>query len=245
MPAFQEVVPAADCKEIAFRSAKIDKLDANIYSPPSKRLKVVVVVPAAETSISCGAQYVRAAPICAKAISPLTRTVTVVVPAALARLAGVTNQDRIWDPFVGGGTELIECGILAPKAQLFGSDIDKTALSSASQNFIASGLQHYRLFQSDVRLPPFRKGMNLVISNPPLGRRTLPRKDLSGLLRQTLDSIAIVLVPGGRLFWVSPFFDTTIQHGETLGLKHVYRQRIDMGGFASEIQGFIKSERNA
>jgi HEAT repeats/RMKL-like, methyltransferase domain len=55
--------------------------------------------------------------------------------AALVRVAGVSPDDVVWDPFVGGGTELVERALAGPFARLVGTDVDPRALEVARGNF--------------------------------------------------------------------------------------------------------------
>ena len=62
------------------------------------------------------------------------------IAAALARLAGVRDDDVVWDPFVGSGAELIERARLGAYRALHGTDNDRRALAAARENADAAGV---------------------------------------------------------------------------------------------------------
>lgn len=150
------------------------------------------------------------------------------VAAGLAAAAKVTAKDRIWDPFVGSGLELIEAGLLANCKQLVGTDVDPVSLDCAKQNAKAAGVEIDLICQNaaEVRLPSITK----VISNPPHGRRVAQNQDLEGLYRSVLRNAFASLVPGGEIHWltVQPRWGMVFagQHG---GHSEV-QGRIDLGG---------------
>ena len=156
--------------------------------------------------------------------------------AALARVAGVRAEDIVWDPFVGSGLELIERGLLGPFRELHGSDLEGAALTAARANAERAKLD-VRLSQGDSRSHRV-KHVTLIISNPPMGRRVTRDGNLGPLLDAFLANAASVLVPGGRLVWLSPFADRTAATARRLGLKVTRHEPVDMGGFPAELQRF-------
>jgi 23S rRNA G2445 N2-methylase RlmL len=159
--------------------------------------------------------------------------------AAIARVAGVRTDDVVWDPFVGSGTELVERGLLGPFRRLYGSDLDPLALAAARENLSASGLANWELELADVRSYQPPELVTLVITNPPMGRRTLPRKEIKRLYTDALEHINKVLAPTGRFVWISPLFDQSIEIAKRAGFRPTYRQKVDMGGFSAELQAFV------
>lgn len=150
------------------------------------------------------------------------------VAAGLVAAARVTPQDRIWDPFVGSGLELIEAGRLANCELLLGTDLDPVALDCARKNAQAAGVR-LELLQQDAGRAPL-PSLTKVISNPPHGRRVAQNQDLQGLYHRVLSNAFAALVPGGQVHWltVQPrwgirFVDTHGGHSEVQG-------RIDLGG---------------
>ncbi len=164
------------------------------------------------------------------------------IAAALARLAGVRADDIVWDPFVGSGTELCERARLGPYARLVGSDTDPIALDVARRNIVAAGLERCELVLADaLRFAP--DGVTAIVTNPPMGRRVLRGEDLGALLSRFIRHAADVLVPGGRLVWISPLPAETLRNASEAGLATIMRREIDMGGFSAELQAFERPRR--
>jgi predicted RNA methylase len=161
--------------------------------------------------------------------------------AALVRVAGVREDDVVWDPFVGSAVELCERAILGPYSLLIGSDRDEGALSVARANLAAAGASRVELYARDVMdPPPFKAPPTLVITNPPMGRRVHRSADLAELLDRFIELSAGALAEGGRLVWISPLPERTAQTAIRAGLTSFFSQDVDMGGFNAQIQGFSK-----
>lgn len=158
--------------------------------------------------------------------------------AALVRIAGVEKNDVVWDPFAGSGTELIERALAGPYKELHGTDIESRAIEAARKNFKAAGVDGARLFVADglVHQVP---NATLVITNPPMGRRSR-RGDVGPLLKRFLEHAASVLVPHGRLVWISPMPERHAGEAGAAGLKLTFQQHVDMGGFQGQIQRYEK-----
>jgi 23S rRNA G2445 N2-methylase RlmL len=157
--------------------------------------------------------------------------------AALARVAGIRGGDVVWDPFVGSGLELIERARLGVYRELIGTDLDAGALAAAKTNLVNAKIGRARLLHEDARkvsLPP----LDLVISNPPMGRRVARGEDVGQLLREVLEAAARKLKPGGRIVWLSPLPGVTRRAARELGLAPTYQSMVDMGGFEAELQRF-------
>jgi HEAT repeat protein len=159
--------------------------------------------------------------------------------AALARIAGVRADDVVWDPFVGSGVELVERARLGPRRELHGTDLDARALAAARENAERAGVDDVLLQQADARnhrVP----GLTLVLTNPPMGRRVLRERGLSGVLCQVVRNVAAQLAPAGRMVWLSPFPDATARAAADANL-HVERLgSVDLGGFSAELQRFTR-----
>ena len=158
------------------------------------------------------------------------------IAAALARAAGARADDVVWDPFCGAGTELVERARLGPARALLGSDISADALAAARENLAAAGVVA-TLTRADA-LAHRPAGVSLVLTNPPLGRRV--RTD-PALLAAFVAHAADVLVPGGRMVWISPFADRTVAAAQAARLGVLVRREVDMGGFPGELQIFTRS----
>lgn len=150
------------------------------------------------------------------------------VAAGLAAAAQPREGDRIWDPFVGSGLELIEAGLRVPCGLLLGSDLDAKALDCAHANAKAAGVT-LRLEREDARhidLPPLDK----VISNPPHGRRVAQDQDLQALYSAVFERAWSALVDGGEIHWLCPQPEWIHQRALAKGGQSELRARIDLGG---------------
>lgn len=159
--------------------------------------------------------------------------------AALARIGGVRSEDVVWDPFTGSGVELIERAKLGPVRELHGTDLDARALTAARENVERAGVKALELVQADARSHRV-PGLSLVLTNPPMGRRVLRARGLSGVLCQVVRNVASQLVPGGRMVWLSPFADATARAAADAGLQVERLSDVDLGGFTAELQRFTR-----
>ncbi len=158
------------------------------------------------------------------------------VAAALAFVAGTRDGDRVWDPFVGSGAELIERAARGPVASLAGTDVDDRALAAAQQNLAAAGLTA-TLANADART--YRAGpVDLILTNPPLGSRV--QLDAAALLEQALPHFAKQLAPRGRLVWITPAPRRTSPVAEQLGLVRTRQIYVDLGGVRGTLERWEK-----
>lgn len=162
--------------------------------------------------------------------------------AAMARLAGAFQGEVAWDPFCGGGVELVERARLGGVDRVIGTDLSESAIGVARRNFEAAAVPGVRSsfiqadFRSHARIPELAAtGVTLVITNPPMGRR-VPVPDLRGLIADLFRSAAEVLRPGGRLVFPNP---VRIEP-EPGTLRLVSRGRVDLGGFACRLEVWRK-----
>jgi 23S rRNA G2445 N2-methylase RlmL len=160
------------------------------------------------------------------------------VAAALARVAGVREDDVVWDPFVGSGAELVERALLGPTRALFGSDIDPRALETARGNLAAAGLEA-RLEQQGA-LDPAPREVTLIVTNPPMGRRASRGAGLDEQLDRFVAHAAAALVPRGRLVWMAPWPQRSRAAARHAGLTLDWARMVDMGGFDAELQRWVK-----
>jgi 16S rRNA G966 N2-methylase RsmD len=154
------------------------------------------------------------------------------VAAALAWVADVRPEDRVWDPFCGSGAELIERAHRGRYRSLLGTDLDVTALAAARENLDAAG------FAAELTLADARTHdagpVDLVITNPPLGRRV--RLDAAALLVESLPHWARQLAPRGRLVWITPAPRKTTPIAESLKLRRVRSLAVDLGGVRGQLE---------
>jgi 23S rRNA G2445 N2-methylase RlmL len=159
------------------------------------------------------------------------------IAAALARVAGVSATDIVWDPFVGSGLELIERANLGAYRKLYGTDIDPRALEAASTNLAAAGLEA-TLTRADAA-EYFPEGTNVVITNPPMGRRVHRAGDLAIFLTRFVEHVLRKLPKGGRLVWLAP----SVAQDAANAARRASIERIgavDMAGFDAELQRITK-----
>jgi len=157
------------------------------------------------------------------------------IAAALARIAGVQDGDVVWDPFCGSGSELIERARLG-HAHLIGSDLDARALEAARANLAAAGLTAELTLGDALAFDP--GPVSLIISNPPLGRRI--RGDAGALLERFVARAARLLVPGGRLVWITPAVGRTERAARDAGLTLDHRRTVDLGGYDAHLERWIR-----
>lgn len=163
------------------------------------------------------------------------------VAAAIALLAAPRGGERVWDPFTGSGSELIECALRAAMRDaaplsLFGSDLEDAALTAAAANAERAGLT-LGLQRRDAREGHLRQ-LDLIASNPPLGGRL--RGDAGGLLCEAAPVLASALVPGGRLVWITPAPRRTSPCMERTGLSLARAFDLDLGGIRARLERWEK-----
>jgi hypothetical protein len=156
------------------------------------------------------------------------------IAAALARAAGPSRDEVVWDPFVGSGLELVERALLGGVRELVGSDLDPRALDAARENLGRAGLQA-QLIQGDAaHVSP--RGVTLILTNPPMGRRLHRDGSLADLLDAFIGHAGRVLERGGRLVWLSPLPERTRRAAALAGMRGGPGPSVDMGGFEAELQ---------
>jgi tRNA G10 N-methylase Trm11 len=77
---------------------------------------------------------------------------------------------------------------------------------------------------------------DLIVTNPPLGRRVQRSASLAPLLDRFVAHAARVLAPGGRIAWISPFPDRSREVAAASGLTLAHAFEVDLGGFYAEMQ---------
>jgi 23S rRNA G2445 N2-methylase RlmL len=162
--------------------------------------------------------------------------------ACLARLAGRIENEVVWDPFCGSGLELIESAWLGGVRSMYGSDRSGEAVAVAQTNFAAAKLKSVsaKFMRGDFRdiaSSQFAAAgtVTLIITNPPMGMR-VPVPDLRQLIEHLFRVAVKVLKPGGRLVLVNPLSMETPHPS----LKLQFRQKVDMGGFESRMEKYLK-----
>ena len=156
------------------------------------------------------------------------------IAAALARVGRPRPNDIIWDPFCGSGAELIECALAMPGVTLIGTDTSEEALAAARANLEAAGLSA-ELALDDARTFSPSRAPNLILTNPPMGRRVQRNGELSSLLAEFVVHAAKILAPGGALVWLAPDPEALRDVAVSAGLTVAYERRVDLGGFFAQL----------
>jgi 23S rRNA G2445 N2-methylase RlmL len=161
--------------------------------------------------------------------------------AGMARLAGCTEREIVWDPFCGSGLELIERARLGGVAKVFGTDSSASAVAMAQSNFGAAKLQLATQFtcgdfHNFAAVPGLgANAVTLIITNPPMGKR-VPVANLEALIRDLFSVAAVVLQAGGRLVFANP---VRLESPER-SLRLEYRQVAEFGGFHCRLEKYVK-----
>jgi 23S rRNA G2445 N2-methylase RlmL len=116
--------------------------------------------------------------------------------------------------------------------------LDARALGAARQNAERAGVA-LDLREADARAHQV-PGLTVVLTNPPMGRRVLRARGLSGVLCQVVRHVAAQLQPGGRMVWLSPFAEATARAAADAGLAVERLGAVDLGGFTAELQRFVR-----
>ena len=154
------------------------------------------------------------------------------VAAALARLADVRTGERVWDPFVGSGAELVECARRGGAVALAGSDTSETALAAARANLDAAHVTGSLVLADARRHSP--GAVDAIVTNPPLGSRV--RLDAGELLVECVGHFARQLAPNGRLVWITPVPRKTEVVAKRCGLRMTRSIEIDLGGVHGRLE---------
>jgi methylase of polypeptide subunit release factors len=148
--------------------------------------------------------------------------------AAAARCVPVDATDIVLDPFCGSGVLLAERALRGPYDRLIGGDVDLTALEAASQNL--QGFNRVILTQADAGRQWLSRRVNIILTNPPYGRR-VANVATARRLHAALNSLALhVLLDDGCLVVFQPPGLSEIR-----GLKIVSSRRVDAGGIPVDL----------
>jgi predicted RNA methylase len=157
------------------------------------------------------------------------------VSAFLASWAGsLPKAARVMDPFCGSGTELIEIAKANKRTILYGSDIDPVALEACRANMDAADVSPEKLRLGDFREWALSE-LDLIITNPPFGRRTKV-DEINELLESFLTFSWKTLREGGQVCWITPQPKRSRFIAKRLGFTTLQRQSLDLGGMKVEAQ---------
>ncbi len=149
--------------------------------------------------------------------------------AAMARLAAVGKNERVWDPFCGSGLELVECALRGEVAEVFACDLSVDAIRVAEAN-MRSAMEQQRVPRMHFAVCDFRdisqssamsglRDLSLIVTNPPLGKR-VPIADLRVMIGALFDVARARLREGGRLVFVNPLENPETRQGLRLEARH-------------------------
>lgn len=148
--------------------------------------------------------------------------------AAIVNLANISPGERVWDPFCGAGTELIEAFLeTANKAdgsaqksgtvgRLYGTDLSKDAIQICGS--IAKGFKEGFDFKFEAKdsLTVSEK-FDVILTNPPFGMRT-SRGEARGILEEMFMRLRSRLTSKGRFVLLSHAPSATADWGRRAGL---------------------------
>jgi tRNA G10 N-methylase Trm11 len=78
--------------------------------------------------------------------------------------------------------------------------------------------------------------VDLIVTNPPMGRRVVRSSGLGELLEAFLANAAGALRLGGRLVWLSPLPERTAVAARRVGMQVERLTDVNLGGFDAEMQ---------
>jgi len=168
------------------------------------------------------------------------------VAYGLLRLLGAEEGGRLLDAFTGSGTLAIEAAQAFSLSEIVAVDKNPRAVAGAEQNAAAAGVSgKIRFLVGDSRRLPaiFEENrFELVIANPPYGKRLGRSENLFRLYSDFLESAKAVVAPGGRLGLLilkRGWLDRILRRvgGWTL----VHRRVLEIGGL---YPGFFVLRRN-
>ncbi|PEN11073.1 SAM-dependent methyltransferase [Longibacter salinarum] len=155
------------------------------------------------------------------------------------------SPSTVLDPFCGSGTILIEAARLWPTARVLGLDRDRDAVAGARRNVQQEGLaSRIRIHEGDalgLASQSNDKAPDLIVTNPPFGKRLGSEMDLVTFYRRFLSEAHEALPPEGWLVLLvlkPGAFSGALQavrdrRGIAYDVRHV--RRIQLGGLHPRI----------
>ncbi len=135
---------------------------------------------------------------------------------------------------------MIECARLAPRAVVYGTDLDPQAIAVAASNFAAAGLSAAAQHLQVMSCLDFRAASpTLTITNPPMGKR-VHRGTLEPIIVGFVEAWLALAPAGGRLVWLSPLPQITDVLFSKAGCRVDFRGAVDLGGFEAQLEVIVK-----
>lgn len=158
--------------------------------------------------------------------------------AAIVTMADIKPDETVYDPFCGGGTELILAGKLYGAQKLLGSDISAHAINSARESSGRAGVRTELLQCEAIKFAG--TGIDVVISNPPFGMRTA-RGCARELLQDFFSKISNKMRARGRIVILSHAPSSTRSWAEAAGFRLAHYVVVKLGRMECELQSFLRS----
>jgi tRNA (guanine6-N2)-methyltransferase len=133
--------------------------------------------------------------------SPLRRqpwSTNAVLAAVLVRIAKITEDQRVHDPFCGTGTLLVAAAQAASAVTLTGTDIDDATLDLARANLHDRGTTAQLSHADAIPFPHPDTSLDRVLSNLPFGKQVGSHTTNTTLYPAVMKELARTLRPTGR-----------------------------------------------
>jgi 23S rRNA G2445 N2-methylase RlmL len=184
-----------------------------------------VIVRASRNAIVLGARPAAIAdPRFGYRVSDVPASLHPTLAAAAVRLAPASANDVVVDPFCGAGTILAERAVLRPYRALHGIDVNPRALAAARRNL--TSFVDVTLRKTDFSALADLRPVDMIVTNPPYGRRVSSAPEAKALHRRLDDLVTRALTPGGWLVVFRP-----LEFPAPTSLEIVSERKVDVGGF--------------
>jgi 23S rRNA G2445 N2-methylase RlmL len=163
-------------------------------------------------------------------LSSLAGTLHPPLAYAAALLGGAGPGALVLDPFCGAGTMLLEAGRHQPAARLLGADVDAGAARATMSNAARSGARVAVMVCDAGRLPLPAGCAEVILANPPWGRRLAPVASLIDGLGPFWSEAARVTAEAGRIVLALEELEEQGGAVQDAGLEPVLLQRVAVSG---------------
>lgn len=160
------------------------------------------------------------------------------IAQALVQVADLRPNEVIFDPFCGAATELVLAKQECPGVIALGTDISAEVIKSA-QLAIERANVDVKVVHADALTYQPSRPIDVVITNPPFGMRTL-RGEARGVLQEFLQGVARRLSQNGRVIMVSPAPVSSVEWATAGGLRLKTSIPVYLGGMRCELQYFVR-----
>lgn len=162
----------------------------------------------------------------------------------LCKLAKITANDVILDPFCGGGTIPITAALHFNPKQVIASDISGKAIDIAERNLERANLKKIMVFRSDVsKLKLGAESVSKIITNLPFGIREKTHDKNIEIYKHFAKAAQRILKPDGLIVVLTQEITLLQEIFNTLGFKKVADFPIEQGGLKPHIYIYNKVVR--